>query len=323
MSFLLKKQISKIKKKLYFNISLIRETEQKIAKEYENQEMRCPIHLSLGQEASAAAIGCLIKKNDSVFSNHRCHAHYLVTGGNLKKMIAEIYGKNTGCSHGLGGSMHLVDENVNFMGSTAIVSNSIPVAVGYALGNKIKNRSFRTFAFFGDGAVEEGVAYESVNFAILKKLNIVFICENNEFSVYTHINERQLPNRKIHSFFKAMGLKTLKIISPNPFEIYIKSLNFLKKNQNQPVLIEIDTYRELEHCGPNNDDRLNYRSSKKVNFWKKNNAKSFFDIKKYFLNNLDKIKIQNEIMIKVNNAFKHARMSKPMNIKYISKFKNG
>ena len=135
-----KKIINKLKKKLYYNFSLIKETESKIAIEYNNQKMRCPVHLSLGQEALSAAFGCLKKKNDYVFSNHRCHAHYLVSGGSLKNMISELYGKKNGCSKGLGGSMHLVDEKVNFMGSTAIVANSIPVGVGFALGNKLKKK---------------------------------------------------------------------------------------------------------------------------------------------------------------------------------------
>ena len=268
-------------KKIFNLCAKINIVDNKIALEYKKQKIRCPVHLSLGQEALAAAIGCIIKKKDFVFSGHRSHAHYLVKNGSINKMISELYGKKNGCSNGLGGSMHLVDENVNFMGSTAIVANSIPVGVGYALGNKIKNSNSRTYIFFGDGAVEEGVFYESINFAILKKLNIVFVCENNEFSVYSHINLRQPKNRKIYKFCEALGIKSYKITSSDPVSIYEKANKIINKNKNEPIFLEIDTFRNVEHCGPNNDDHLNYRSKNKIIYWERNNVMSLFAKKNY------------------------------------------
>ena len=130
----------KILLKLYENLYKIRFVEEEISRRYSQQLMRCPVHLSIGQEAVAAALSLIMKKKDFAVSSHRAHAHYLSKGGSIKKMLAEIYGKKNGCSQGKGGSMHLIDKNVNFMGSTAIVGNSIPIGVGLALSSKIKRK---------------------------------------------------------------------------------------------------------------------------------------------------------------------------------------
>jgi pyruvate dehydrogenase E1 component alpha subunit len=152
----------------------IRLVEESIANKYSEQKMRCPTHLSIGQEAIAVGVCSNLTNEDQVLSTHRAHAHYLAKGGGLNSMLAEIYGKVTGCSKGMGGSMHLIDKSVGFMGSTAIVGNTIPVAVGSALAMKIKNKRSLSCVFFGDGATEEGVFYESINFATVKKTSCNF-----------------------------------------------------------------------------------------------------------------------------------------------------
>jgi pyruvate dehydrogenase E1 component alpha subunit len=161
--------------------------------------MRCPTHLSIGQEAGAASSGLALNHNDIAISYHRSHAHFLAKGGNPKKLFAEIHGFNEGCSKGVGGSMHLIDLKNNFYGSTAIVSNSIPIGVGLAYSLKLAKKKNLVCIYIGDAAVEEGVFFESINFSILKKLPVVFICENNFFSVYTHISNRQPAQRKIYN----------------------------------------------------------------------------------------------------------------------------
>ncbi len=303
------KNLKKIVLKLYHLCLKIYLTENKIAKEYKDQEIRCPVHLSIGQEASAAAIGCIMTKKDFVFSGHRSHAHYIVKNGSINKMIAELYGKKTGCSKGHGGSMHLIDEKVNFMGSTAIVANSIPVGVGYALGNQIKNIKSKTFIFFGDGAIEEGVFYESLNFSILKKLNIVFVCENNNYSVYSHIKLRQPYNRKIYKISHSLGIPSFKINSPDPLIIYETVNRIIKKKKEGPIFIEINTFRNVEHCGPNNDDHLNYRSKNEIEFWEKNNFNVIFEKKKYskILNLKNKRFIEKKLKTTIDRAFENAK----------------
>ena len=129
----------------------IRLVEESIANKYSEQKMRCPTHLSIGQEAIAVGVCSNLTNEDQVLSTHRAHAHYLAKGGCLNSMLAEIYGKVTGCSKGMGGSMHLIDKSVGFMGSTAIVGNTIPVAVGSALAMKIQEKKSISCICFGDG----------------------------------------------------------------------------------------------------------------------------------------------------------------------------
>ena len=169
---------------------LIRRVEEEIVKRYPKQQMRLPVHLSIGQEAIAVGVCHHLRKSDSVFSTHRCHAHYIAKGGNLVKMALELHGKVGGCMDGRGGSMHLMDTDVNVM-SIPIVASAIPLAVGAALANKIDGNGNIVVCFFGDAAVEEGVFHESLNFASLMQLPIIFVCENNQYSVDTHIAKRQ------------------------------------------------------------------------------------------------------------------------------------
>src|SRR3989442_1358391 len=184
----------------------IRFVEEEIAARYAEGGMRCPTHLSIGQEAVAAAVGAALRRDDLAVSGHRAHAHYLAKGGSLKAMIAEIYGKATGCARGKGGSMHLIDESAGFMGSTAIVGGTVPVGVGLAYGMKLRRTSQVSCIFMGDAVAEAGVFFESVNFAVLKKLPVLFVCENNLYSVYSPLRVRQPEGRRIHEMVSAMGM---------------------------------------------------------------------------------------------------------------------
>ena len=133
---------------LWEKMSRIRQVEEGIAERYPQGKMRCPTHLSIGQEAAAVAVNAALTSTDLAVSSHRAHAHYLAKGGNLGAMLAEIYGKVTGCCRGKGGSMHLTDPSVGFVGSTAIVGNSIPIAVGLALSQQQKEGENISVAFF-------------------------------------------------------------------------------------------------------------------------------------------------------------------------------
>ena len=197
-------------KDLFYMMKKIRLVEERIALEYPKNEIRCPTHLSIGQEGVPAALSIALNNADYAVSTHRGHAHYLSKGGNLNKMIAEIYGKKSGCSGGKGGSMHLIDKDVGFMGTSAIVGNSIPVGVGLGLALKLNKTKNVSCIFLGDGAIEEGSFYESLNFAVLKELPIIFICENNLYSVYSPLSVRQPKNRNIRD------LACLLYTSPSP-----------------------------------------------------------------------------------------------------------
>jgi len=160
------------------NMLRIRRVEEALADRYAEQQIRCPMHLCIGQEAIAVGVAAALKIKDKIYSNHRAHGHYLAKGGNLKAMIAELYGRATGCCGGRGGSMHMIDLDVGFMGATPIVGGTVPLAVGSAWASKLQKKNDVTVIFFGDGCFEEGVMHESLNFAALYSLPILFLCEN-------------------------------------------------------------------------------------------------------------------------------------------------
>jgi len=247
----------------------IRIVEEKIAEEYQKGEMRCPVHLSVGQELISAVVGINQKKIDTAVSSHRAHAHYLAKGGNLNKMIAEIYGKVTGCSKGRGGSMHLIDLGVGFLGSSAIVGNSIPIGVGAGFSHKLSDSDALSFIFVGDGAIEEGSFYESINFSAVQGLPVVFICENNFYSVYTGLNHRQPAERKIYKMVGAMGVSGIKIDTADMYMCLSQTKEVISEARKikKPLFIEYETYRWLEHCGPNDDNSLGYRPDGELKFW--------------------------------------------------------
>lgn len=256
---------------LLYRMARIRRIEENISAKYSEQSMRCPTHLSIGQEAPAAVTGILLKTTDYAVSTHRGHAHYLAKGGDLKAMLSEIYGKQTGCSRGRGGSMHLIDLAVGFQGTTAIVGNSIPIGIGLGLACQLDGTSNLSCIFIGDGATEEGVFYESVNFAAVRHLPVLFICENNLYSVYSPLPVRQPVDRKIHELVAAMGVDSTVVDGNDALESYrvIENAIQLIREGRGPQFVELSTYRWLEHCGPNYDNDLPYRSENEFLRWKK------------------------------------------------------
>jgi len=301
-------------RELLFRMKRIRLVEEAIAERYHNEKMRCPTHLSVGQEMPAAVAGMLLRKDDLAVSSHRGHAHYLAKGGDLKQMLAEIHGKASGCSRGKGGSMHLIDRSVGFVGCTAIVGSTIPVGVGLGLSIKLQRTDQVSCIFLGDGAVEEGVFYESVSFAALKKLPVLFFCENNFYSVYSHIRKRQPEGRRIHEMVEAIGVESSFYGGSDVGEFYGLAGSLIDEIRagGGPRFIEVLTYRWREHCGPNYDNQLGYRTEEEFLTWKKRDPLTLFE--KYLLaeksigpEDLDQMdrKIQEEI----EEAFQFAEQS--------------
>lgn len=254
---------------LYYQMLRIRMVEQAIADRYSEQKMRCPTHLSIGQEAVAVGVSSVLTAADKVYSSHRAHAHYLAKGGCLNKLIAELYGKVGGCTGGRGGSMHLCDLEAGFMASTAIVANSIPLAVGHALHMAGQREQNLSVAYFGEGATEEGAFYESLNFAVLKSLPVLFVCENNRYSVYSPLQVRQPAGRSICRLAEAIGAAAFEMDGNKVDEVAnaAKEATQLLRAGKGPVLMECHTYRHREHCGPNYDDQLGYRPAEEVEHW--------------------------------------------------------
>ena len=283
-----------MKNKLFESMLRIRLVEESIANKYSEQKMRCPTHLSIGQEAIAVGVCANLTSQDQVLSTHRAHAHYLAKGGCLNSMMAEIYGKASGCSKGMGGSMHLIDTSVGFMGSTAIVGNTIPVAVGLALEKKLTRKKSIACVFFGDGATEEGAFYESVNFAIIHSLPILFICENNLYSVYSGLEVRQPVDRKIYKMVRAMGISAQHGNGNDVEEVArkVKHAKTMILKSGGPQFLEFDTYRWREHCGPNFDNNIGYREESEFLKWKKKDPlKNFYskNSQKYIDRKIDTI----------------------------------
>ncbi|ABD08502.1 acetoin dehydrogenase (TPP-dependent) alpha chain [Rhodopseudomonas palustris HaA2] len=262
--------MSELPRRLLFDMMRIRAVEETIAKRYGEQKMRCPTHLSVGQEAVAAAAGAALEPADLAVSGHRAHAHYLAKGGSLKAMIAEIYGRVTGCSRGKGGSMHLIDESAGFMGSTAIVGGTVPVGVGLAYPMKLKRTGQIACVFLGDAVPETGVFFEAVNFAVLKKLPVLFLCENNGYSVYSPLSVRQPPGRRLYEMVAGFGLPTHHGDGNDARAVHAalsEGVAAIRAGEG-PRFYEFETYRWREHCGPNYDNDIGYRSAAEYEAWK-------------------------------------------------------
>lgn len=256
---------------LYRDMLRIRMIEEAIADRYKEQKMRCPVHLSIGQEAVAVGVCKAALQSDYLISGHRAHAHYLAKGGNFRAMLAEIYGKEAGCCQGRGGSMHLIDRSVGMYGSTPIVGGSLPIAVGLAFATAMKRDPHVTIVFFGEGSTEEGVFGECLNFAALKRLPILFVCENNFYSVYSPLSVRQPKERDRIAIARAHGVAVEAGYGNDVEEVFEISGRTIQaiRDGSGPVFLEFETYRFREHCGPNFDNDIGYRTPEEAAFWEK------------------------------------------------------
>lgn len=255
--------------RFYRSLYRIRRVEEEIAAVYPTDKIKSPVHLSIGQEAVSVGVCEALGRDDVVFGTYRSHALYLAKGGDLQKMIAELYGKLDGCAKGKGGSMHLIDAAARVMGASAVVGTTIPQAVGFAYALKLQRKDAVVVSFFGDGAVDEGVFHESLNFAALKSLPIIFVCENNLYAIHTHQLQRQklgniCERARIH------GIPAEQIPNNDVARIYERvneAVGRLRSGQPGPAFFECLTYRLKEHVGPNDDFQLGYRSREEAEPW--------------------------------------------------------
>jgi TPP-dependent pyruvate/acetoin dehydrogenase alpha subunit len=255
---------------MYRQALRIRMVEEEIVARYPEQEMRCPTHICIGQEAPPVGVSAHLKTNDYVFSAHRSHGHYLAKGGDLKAMIAELYGRSTGCALGIGGSQHLIDLQAGFMGSAPILASTISVGVGAAWAARRRGEDRIVVIYFGDGATEEGAFHEAMNFAGVNRLPVVFVCENNLYSVHTALNVRQPPHRTVKEIGPVHGVEAL-AGDGNDIDTVWQMAEYAvdrARNRKTPVLLEFFTYRWKEHCGPADDLALGYRSRAEFEHWR-------------------------------------------------------
>ena len=253
---------------MYVTMLKIRKFEERVAELLFEEEIKCPTHLCIGQEAVAVGVCANLRRNDYVFSTHRSHGHYLAKGGDLKQLMAELYCRRTGCSKGKGGSMHIVAPEVGFMGSSSIIGGNIPLAVGTALASDVREDGRVSVTFFGDGATDEGVFYECLNFASLRKLPVIFICENNLYSTHLRLSFRQ-PADNIYQKAEGYMMPGIRIDGNNAIEVFRASREAIERarNGNGPTLIECRTYRWRAHVGPWHDLDFWFRTKEEVESW--------------------------------------------------------
>lgn len=254
---------------LYENMLRIRLFEERVAELLANEtEIKCPTHLYIGQEAVAVGVCANLRNDDYVFSTHRSHGHYLAKGGDLKALMAELYGKAAGCSKGRGGSMHLASPDVGLPGSSAIVAGTIPIAIGAAMAFKMQKKDSVSVVFFGDGAANEGVFYESLNLASLRKLPVVFVCENNLYSTHMPISAC-LMDTNIYKKAESFAMPGIRVDGNNVLEVFKIAKEAIEnaRSGGGPTLLECMTYRWRGHVGPNFDIDKGLRSKEELDYW--------------------------------------------------------
>ncbi|HYE52399.1 MAG TPA: thiamine pyrophosphate-dependent dehydrogenase E1 component subunit alpha [Azospirillaceae bacterium] len=253
---------------LYRTMYLIRRTEEEVIRLYPTDKIKSPVHLSIGQESVSAAVCAHLDKRDAAFGTYRGHALYLAKGGDLRLMMAELYGKADGCARGKAGSMHLIDTSVGMMGTSAIVATSIPQAVGYALGLKMQNRPGVVALFFGEGATDEGVFFESLNFAALHRLPILFVCENNGYAIYSNVAQR-MAGPGLLARVEAFGIPAVRIGGGDTLEMFDRAGSWIREIRagGGPRFMECMTCRWRDHVGPGEDRIYKYRSDAELDSW--------------------------------------------------------
>jgi pyruvate/2-oxoglutarate/acetoin dehydrogenase E1 component/TPP-dependent pyruvate/acetoin dehydrogenase alpha subunit len=259
--------------RFYRALYRIRRVEEEIARVYPTDKVRSPVHLSIGQEAVAVGVCAALRPEDVVFASYRGHAAYLAKGGDLRAMVAELFGRATGCAKGKGGSMHLVDARAGVMGTSAVVGTTIPHAVGHAYAARLRREPRVVVSFFGDGATEEGVFDESLNFAALKRLPVLFVCENNGYAIHTPLRARQ-PQDDLPARAASHGIPARRLPDDveQVHEAVAAAAEAMRRGEAGPFFFECRTYRWREHVGPGEDYDLGYRTREEARPFVENDA---------------------------------------------------
>ncbi len=290
---------------------LIRRFEEKIIEVYTIQDMKTPVHLYIGEEAVASGVCAHLKKEDYIFTTHRSHGHCLAKGSDPEMLYAEFYGRIKGCSKGKGGSMHPVDPENGVLGTTAIVGGGIPLAVGTALASKMKKDGRISVTFFGDGASEEGTFHESLNFASLKRLPVVFVCENNFYATTSPLSQRQ-PHNDIAKKADGYGIPGVSIDGNNVLHVYeaAKEAIHRARQDRGPTLIECKTYRWKGHVGPDCDHEKGCRPMEDLKKWMERcpiKMYKEFIINKGLITETDYMNLVKEIDAAIDSSLKAAK----------------
>ncbi len=255
-------------RQMYDTMVRIRQFEERVADLLVDREILCPTHLCTGQEAVAAGVCAALGKEDYVFGGHRSHGHYLAKGGDMEKLMNELYGKATGCSRGRGGSMHLVAPEVRILGTVPIVAATIPIAVGAAMASQLRGDGRVSVSFFGDGAMEEGTFHESMNLAASRGLPVIFVCENNFYSSHLHLLERRAKDNLAQSA-EAHGMHGQRVDGNDAIAVYQASMEAVERARRGagPTFLECRTYRWRGHVGPAMDMDVGVKRKDELKEW--------------------------------------------------------
>lgn len=252
----------------YQSMLRIRLTEESAAALLDQGEIHCPTHLYTGQEAVAVGVCAALEQRDYVFGGHRSHGHYLAKGGDLCALVAELYGKSTGCARGRGGSMHLIAPEVGFLGTVPLVAATIPIAAGAALASKLRGDGRVSVSFFGDGATEEGHFHESLNLAAIYQLPALFVCENNFYSSHMHMRERRTQS-DLYKFGQMHGVPGILLDGNDVIAVYQAAVAAVERARmgRGPTLFECRTYRWRGHVGSSMDLDVGVQRADELKDW--------------------------------------------------------
>jgi TPP-dependent pyruvate/acetoin dehydrogenase alpha subunit len=298
---------------LYRSMLRIRRIEEEIERRYHQDFMKTPIHLVIGQEAAAVGCCAALRPIDLVYSSHRTHGAYLAKGGDLKRMLSEMHCRINGCVGSRGGSMHLIDKSVGMAGTSAIVGGAVPIAVGAALAAQLKGEDRVVVVFIGDATTEEGVTAESLNFAALKKVPVIFFCENNFYSVQSPLATRQ-PSRDIRAWAEAHGMPAVSVDGVNVLAVRdaVASAVARARAGDGPTFIEVPVYRFRAHGGAGDDSKTGYRTEDERASWEAVDPVPLLAAYLTRTGCLDaaaKDEAEREIAVEIADAFEHALAS--------------
>lgn len=253
---------------LYRTMLLIREFELKAREIFRSGKMPGFIHIYVGEEAVAAGVCAQLRKDDYVASTHRGHGHALAKGISARDVMAELMGTVTGCSGGRGGTMHLYDPSVGFLGSNGVVPPGILIATGAGLSAKLQGKDQVAVAFFGDGGSNNGAFHEGLNMASVWQIPVVFVCENNLYATEMPLAESTM-NTNIASKAASYGMPGIQVDGNNVLEVYEKAGEAIRKARRGegPTLLECLTYRWHGHH--EGDPGISYRSKEEIAAWRK------------------------------------------------------
>jgi pyruvate dehydrogenase E1 component alpha subunit len=253
---------------LLYQMELIRSFEEKVEKLFQQGKIHGTMHLCIGQEATAVGACAVLEPRDKIISTHRGHGHCIAKDADIKRMMAELLGRETGYCKGKGGSMHIADLDMGNLGANGIVAAGLPIATGAALTSKMKNLGYVVVCFFGDGASNEGAFHESLNLAAIWDLPVIFFCENNQYAMSGSIKE-MVKIEHIADRAAAYGIPCKVIDGNNLFEVMESTEEAVKRARNGegPTLIEAKTYRWRGHS---RSDARKYRTREEEAEWRNN-----------------------------------------------------